>query len=197
MEEEGAGGGPGSFAGSTQTGRSAKRMRQARPDVRRAKRSTRCGGRRRGWCSRETRARGEGGRSPRKGECERVDVPSNQECASAVAGHPDGCPAVGAPRPRSPASRAARPRAPRRTQGDRARRSSRGERTKGSKQSRGHRPAGVRLQTTRPGQSPGSQAAHGRWDLREAQKAEKRGRRETRGERCRKAPRSMRLQKVR
>lgn len=90
-------------------------------------------GRGEGGRVRMSRAQFTGERSPRANQCERVDVPSNQSTQSAVAGHPDGCPAVGAPRPRSPAFRAARPRAPRRAQGSRARRSSQGERTKGNK----------------------------------------------------------------
>ncbi len=117
-------GGPGSFAGSTRTGRSAKRTRQAGPGCDGANARVRTRGRRGvSGDGREDRGVGHAGVAGHEppgfspvDQCERFDVPSNQECASAVAGHPDGCPAVGAPRPRSPASRAARPRAPRRAQ---------------------------------------------------------------------------------
>lgn len=155
----------GSFADTTRAGRSAKRMSQTELHVR--KRSVEAGSRD-VLRTTETRQRQVGadiadtvhrGAFSTANQCERFDVPSNQECASAVTGHPDGCPAVGAPRPRSPASRAARPRAPRRAQGDRARRSSQGVEPRAAKV-QGHQRVWWTDRAHRPGrhQNPDTQA---------------------------------------
>lgn len=177
---------PGSFAGSTRAGRSAGTIEAGRAgcegaDARVRTRGPagcfrRTGARTRALGTRVSRGMNHRGFSPAD-QYERFDVPSNQECASAVAGHPDGCPAVGAPRPRSPASRAARPRAPRRAQGDRARRSSQESEPRAAKV-QGHQGVWWTNRTHKPGryQSPDNQAriaSVGRGSTRKCQRRAK------------------------
>lgn len=99
--------GPGSFAGSTRAGRSAKRMRQAGPDVRERSARIGCGaggGVRRsrglnGWrgCRRGRGHIATRGSSSGEVECGRVGVREQPECAERGCGTLQGCPAVGAP----------------------------------------------------------------------------------------------------